>query len=75
MFQKVNELPAAIVADMVVNGVLTENDRIVWKGKTPEDNIIFVATKDTLVDMISDTTQPDDIFEIWQDLEDEDLKN
>ena len=75
MFQKVNELPAALVAQMVIAEDCPDNIRIVWKGKTPDDNIIFLATKDTLVDMIQDTTQPDDIFEIWQDIEDDDLKN
>jgi len=75
MFQKVNELPAALVAQMVIAEDCPDNIRIVWKGKTPDDNIIFLATKDTLVDMIQDTAQPDDIFEIWQDIEDDDLKN
>lgn len=54
---------------------LKDGHRVIWRAKDPDDNIIFLATKDTLIDMIEDTTEPTDTFEIWQDIQTKDLKD
>jgi len=58
---KNGEVPAPILIRMIQDDTITNDIHIVWKA----DNIIFLATKETLIDMINDTVQPSDLFEIW----------
>lgn len=62
---KNGEIPAPILIRMVQDNAITNDVYIVWKAKNPTDNVIFLATQETLIDMINDTVQPSDIFEIW----------
>lgn len=62
---KNGEIPAPILIRMVQDNAITNDVYIVWKAKDPTDNVIFLATQETLIDMINDTVQPSDIFEIW----------
>ena len=57
---KNGEVPAPILIRMIQDDTITNDIHIVWKA----DNIIFLATKETLIDMINDTVQPSDLFEI-----------
>ena len=68
MLQKIADLSAAQVLAAIQAGQIKDDHRIIWKAKDENDNVIFLATKDTLIDMIADTTEPDDMFEIWQDI-------
>ena len=65
MLQKIREIQASELLDLVKAGEIKDVNRIIWKGKTANYNIVFVATNDNLIDMILDTTLPTDIFEIW----------
>ena len=58
---KNGEVPTPILIRMIQDDAITNDLHIVWKA----DNIIFLATKETLIDMINDTVQPSDLFEIW----------
>lgn len=58
---KNGEVPAPILIRMIQDDTITNDIHIVWKS----DNIICLATKETLIDMINDTVQPSDLFEIW----------
>ena len=58
---KNGEVPAPILIRMIQDDTITNDIHIVWKA----DNIIFLATKETLIDMINDTVQPSNLFEIW----------
>lgn len=58
---KNGEVPAPILIRMIQDDTITNDIHIVWKA----DNIIFLATKETLIDMINDIVQPSDLFEIW----------
>lgn len=62
---KNGEIPAPILIRMIQDDAITNDVYIVWKAKDPADNVIFLATKETLIDMINDTVQPSDLFEIW----------
>lgn len=68
-WQKVDEMHAACLVVLIAARALPDDARIVWKAQQPEDNIIFLATIDSLPDMIPETPQPNDIFEIWSDTE------
>ena len=74
MLQKIADLSAVQVIAAIKAGQIKDDHRIIWKAKDENDNVIFLATKDTLIDMITDTTKPDDMFEIWQDIKEDDLK-
>lgn len=75
MLKKIADLSAAQVIAAIKVGQIQDDHRIIWRAKDENDNIIFLATKNTLIDMISDTTEPDDMFEIWQDVKEDDLKD
>jgi len=75
MLQKIADLSAAQVLAAIQAGQIKDDHRIIWRAKDENDNIIFLATKDTLIDMIADTTEPDDMFEIWQDVKENHLKD
>ena len=62
---KNGEIPAPILIRMIQDDAITNDVYIVWKAKDPADNVIFLATQETLIDMVNDTVQPSDIFEIW----------
>lgn len=64
-WMKNGEIPAPILVRMVQEDAITNDVYIVWKDKEPADNVIFLATKDTLIDMIDNTVEPSDVFEIW----------
>ena len=64
-WMKNGEIPAPILVRMVQDDDITGDVHIVWKGKASADNVIFLATKETLIDMIDDTVEPSDVFEIW----------
>ena len=64
-WMKNGEIPAPILVRMVQDDAITGDVHIVWKGKASADNVIFLATKETLIDMIDDTVEPSDVFEIW----------
>ena len=74
MLQKIADLSAVQVIAAIKAGQIKDDHRIIWKAKNENDNVIFLATKDTLIDMITETTKPDDMFEIWQDIKKDDLK-
>lgn len=75
MLQKIADLSAAQVITAIKVGQIKDDHRIIWRAKDENDNVIFLATKNTLIDMIADTTEPDDMFEIWQDVKENDLKD
>ena len=58
---KNGEVPAPILIRMIQDDTITNDIHILLKA----DNIIFLATKETLIDMINDIVQPSDLFEIW----------
>jgi len=62
---KNGEIPAPILIRMIQDDAITNDVYIIWKAKDPADNVIFLATQETLIDMVNDTVQPSDIFEIW----------
>lgn len=64
-WMKNGEIPAPILVRMVQDDAITGDVHIVWKGKASADNVIFLATKETLIDMIDNTVEPSDVFEIW----------
>lgn len=74
MLQKIADLSAVQVIAAIKAGQIKDDHRIIWKAKNENDNVIFLATKDTLIDMITETTKQDDMFEIWQDIKKDDLK-
>ena len=60
-WMKNGEIPAPILIRMIQENAITGDVRIVWTA----NNVIFLATKDTLIDVIEDTAEPSDIFDIW----------
>lgn len=60
-WMKNGEIPAPILIRMIQENAITGDVRIVWTA----DNVIFIATKDTLIDVIEDTAEPSDVFNIW----------
>ena len=53
---KNGEVPAPILIRMIQDDTITNDIHIVWKA----DNIIFLATKETLIDMINDTEEKEE---------------
>ena len=74
-WQKVNEVSTAILLQAFAAEQISDDLRIVWRNKNPEDNIIFLASDSTLIDMIENTVKPDDRFEIWQTVKKNNLKD
>lgn len=59
---KNGEIPAPILIQMIREDTITGDVRITLKSV---ENIVFLATKDNLINVIDDTVKPTDIFEIW----------
>lgn len=66
---KLIDVNGRALINAIEEDALHHDARIIWKRPEPRDNVIFLATKQTLIEMIEDTTDPEDMFEIWYPIE------
>lgn len=69
--EKRAEFPKNVLLAALATGKMPDESRIVWR----QDNIIYLATKETLIDVLTDTNEPEK-FEVWMpSAQEKDLKN
>lgn len=69
--EKRAEFPKNVLLAALATGKMPDESRIIWR----QDNIIYLATKETLIDVLDDTNEPE-LFEVWMPSNSKnDLKN